>query len=417
MRVDPSYAKAMPTLEARRGSVIRAALGAHHYRFIGIEIRPRKNVFLYNLVLLGEAETSPEEVPHHIVFDRCYLHGDPKKGTRRGIAMNSAHTAVVDSHLSDFKEIGADSQAIAGWNGPGPFKIVNNYIEGAGENVIFGGAPPTIDRLIPSDIEIRHNHFSKPLSWKMGEPNYGGKPWAVKNLFELKNARRVLIEENLFEHNWVHAQNGFAILFTVRGDDGRVPWAAVEEVTFTSNVVRHTAGGINILGRDDNGPSGQSRRILIKNNLFEDVGADRWGGGGRLFQLLNGTAEVVIDHNTALQTGNILTVDGPPHTGFVYVNNLTPHNEYGIFGGGVGVGNPAIQKYLPGAVIRKNVMAGGNPAQYPPNNFFPSSLSGAGFINLAGGDYRLADSSPYRRAGTDDQDVGADFDRLRRGKR
>ena len=46
------------------------------------------------------------------------------KGTRRGIALNSGATAVIDSHLADFKEVGADSQAIAGWNGPGPFKIV-----------------------------------------------------------------------------------------------------------------------------------------------------------------------------------------------------------------------------------------------------------------------------------------------------
>jgi len=58
--------------------------------------------------------------------------------------MNSRHTAVIDSHLSDFKEVGADSQAIAGWNSPGPFRIENNYLEAAGENVMFGGADPAI---------------------------------------------------------------------------------------------------------------------------------------------------------------------------------------------------------------------------------------------------------------------------------
>ena len=52
------------------------------------------------------------------------------------------YLAVVDSHLADFKEEGADSQAIAGWSGPGPFKIANNYLEAAGENVMFGGADP-----------------------------------------------------------------------------------------------------------------------------------------------------------------------------------------------------------------------------------------------------------------------------------
>ena len=76
--------------------------------------------------------------------------------------MNSASTAIVDSYISDIHEVGADSQAICCWNGPGPFKIVNNYLEAAGENVMFGGADPSIAELVPSDIEFRHNHCFKP---------------------------------------------------------------------------------------------------------------------------------------------------------------------------------------------------------------------------------------------------------------
>ena len=117
---------------------------AHHYRFVGIEFGPARGTFLRDLVQLGLNHTDVDAVPHHIIFDRCYLHGDPQKGTRRGIAMNSGSTAVIDSYLSDFKEAGADSQAIAGWNGPGPFKIANNFLEAAGENVLFGGADPSI---------------------------------------------------------------------------------------------------------------------------------------------------------------------------------------------------------------------------------------------------------------------------------
>ena len=207
-RVTPSHASLMPKLEAFSGSVINTAPGAHHYRFVGIEIRPASGTFLYNLVLLGNGETSVDQLPHHIVFDRCYLHGDPQAGTRRGIAMNGAHLAVIDSYLADFKEAGADSQAVGGWAGPGPFKIVNNYLEGAGENVMFGGADPVIRDVVPSDIEIRGNHIAKPLTWRIGDPTYAGTPWTVKNLLELKNARRVLIEGNLFEYSWAHAQGG-----------------------------------------------------------------------------------------------------------------------------------------------------------------------------------------------------------------
>ena len=33
-------------------------------------------------------------------------------------------------------------------------------------------------------------------------------------------------------------------------------------------------------------------------------------------------------------------------------------------------------------------------------------------MNLAGGSYRLASTSPYKSAGTDGKDIGADFDAL-----
>ncbi len=406
-RVDPADAPLMPKLEASSGSVIVAARGAHHYRFIGIEIRPRNGVFLYDLVLLGHDETAVSRLPHHVIFDRCYLHGDSEKGSRRGIAMNSRDTAVIDSYLSDFKEAGGDAQAIAGWNGPGPFKIVNNRLEGAGENVLFGGADPAIRDLVPSDIEIRGNHFSKPLSWKMDDPGYAGTPWTVKNLFELKNARRVLIDGNLFERNWVHAQTGFAILFTVRNQDGGSPWSVVEDVTFVNNVVRHTASAVNILGYDNNYPSQQTRRILIKNDVFDDVGGVQWGGGGRLFQLLDGAADVVIDHNTAFQTGHIIMAEGRSNAGFIFQNNIAPHNEYGIFGADMGTGQPALERYFPGAIVRKNAIIGGNAAQYPPDNFFPASLGDVGFVECAGGSYCLPPASPYQHAGTDGQALGA----------
>jgi hypothetical protein len=166
--------------------------------------------------------------PHHLVLDRCYIHGDPALGSRRGLALGSRETAVVDSWFSDFKEGAADSQAIAGWNGAGPFRIENNTLEAAGENVMFGGADPKIHGLVPSDIEILRNHFRKPLAWKKDDPSFAGTPWSTKNLFELKNARRVLVSGNLFEQNWVSSQSGFAILFTVRNQDGRSPWSAVE---------------------------------------------------------------------------------------------------------------------------------------------------------------------------------------------
>ena len=399
-RVARADAAHMPRLVASAGAAVLLAMpGAHHYRFVGLEISPSDGVYLNTLLQLGDSEKTAEAQPHHIVIERCYLHGDAKKGTRRGIALNSRHTAVVDSYLSDFKEASADSQAIGGWNGAGPFRIENNYLEAAGENVMFGGADPTVRDLVPSDIVVVRNHMAKPLRWKKDDPQYEGTDWAVKNLFELKNARRVLVEGNVFEYNWPHAQNGFAILFTVRNQDGGAPWSVVEDVTFVNNIVRHVAGGINVLGKDDNHPSQQTRRIAIRNNLFLDVGGP-WGNG-RLFQLLDGTHSISIDHNTALQTGSILFGgDHAPHTGFVFQNNIVPHNEHGISGSGTEAGTQTLARYFPRAVIRGNVIIGGNQGRYPTGNAFADSAEEAGIAALRSGDLKgLATRPPRASAG------------------
>jgi glycosyltransferase involved in cell wall biosynthesis len=386
-RVGPADAARMPRLVAEGNNVIEAMPGAHHYHLVGLEVSPVEGNYVTSLIQLGDRERTVDTQPHHIVIERSYLHGDKRKGGRRGVALNSRQTAVVDSYLADFKEAGADSQAISGWNGAGPFRIENNYLEAAGENVMFGGADPATPQLVPADIEVRRNHLTKPLRWKVGDPSFEGTEWSVKNLFELKNARRVLIEGNVFERAWTHAQNGFAILFTVRNQDGGAPWSTIEDVTFVNNIIRHAGGGVNVLGHDDNHPSQQTRRLEIRNNVFLDVGGS-WGAG-RLFQLLDGTSNITIAHNTALQTGSILFGgDHAPHTAFVFQGNIAPHNEHGITGSGTESGIQTLARYFPRAVVRDNVIVGGDAGRYPRDNAFPGSLDEAGIASLRRGELR-----------------------------
>jgi hypothetical protein len=415
-RVTPASRAAMAAIVGVPGApALSTAPGAHHFRFVGIEFRPAPGTYTYGLIRLGSHEaTSAAQQPHDIVFDRCYIHGDPVTGGKRGVEVNGARIAIVDSHLSEWKGFGQEAQAIGGWNGPGPFKFVNNRIEAAGENILFGGADPRIPNLVPSDIEVRGNLFTKPLAWN----HHDSRTWdgrsrpTVKNIFELKSAQRVLIDGNVFEHNWVDAQAGTAILFTPRNQEGGAPWTIVADVTFTNNIVRHAASGLVILGHDYLYPSRQTQRILIRNVLFEDIGGARWGGGGRLFEFYDGSRDVVIEHVTAFHTGNVVTANGPAHTGFVFRNVIAPHNAYGVIGTGTAVGTGTLTAYFPGAQFARNVLAGGPAWVYPADNSFPLTLDGVGFVNRAGGDYRLADWSPFKRLATDGSDPGVDVDAL-----
>ena len=413
-RVSPQHAALMPKLlsPGNNQPALDTAPFAHHYRLLGIELAPRDaSVYVREIIRLGDgslAQNSLSMVPHHIILDRCYIHAHPTQDTIRGVALNSAETSIINCYISEFHSKGFDAQAVWGWNGPGPFHIINNYLEASGENLGFGGADPGILNMIPSDIEIRHNTLSRPLAWR-GQ-------WMVKNLFELKVGQRVVVEGNIMENNWAHAQAGYAIQLTVRNQDGASSWNAIRDVIIRNNIIRHVGGGINLLGRDDNYASEQMSGVRIENNLFEDVSGATWGGNGNFIQMTT-TAGVVVDHNTVIHTGSIInaypTTNNPGQSpGFVMKNNIVVHNDYGIFGGGQSPGMASINVYFPGSVFQRNVMAGAEAGRYPLDNYYPGKLEEVQFVNSAGGDYRLAPSSRYKRRGTDGKDPGCDFEAL-----
>lgn len=419
-RVTPDQARLMPVIRSPNTSpALATAPGAHHWRLQWLMFEANAGGF-NDIITLGDGSTAQRElsaVPHHLILDGLIIRGHPTAGQKRGIALNSGETIIRNSDIRGIKAAGQDSQAICGWNGPGPYLIENNYLEAAGENVMFGGADPAIPNLVPSDIVFRRNYVTKPLAWRDED-----SPWTVKNLFELKNAQRVLVEWNVFEHSWSAAQTGYAILFTPMNQDGAAPWTVVADITFQHNLVRRSAAGINMLGQDYQAPSRETRRITIRENLFSEIDASQWGGDGRFLQIGDGPSDIVIDHNTVLQSGTFMLLygkqDGRPRLvqNMRLTSNLGLHNEYGILGEEFAVGAPSIAAYLPGAEVRANVLGGGDERRYPPGNHFPSREALFNeFVNAAAADYRLRPGSALRTAGVGGSPVGANVEALLRG--
>jgi hypothetical protein len=411
-RVTPAYAALLPKLKSPTVEpALRTDPGAHHYRLMFLEFPPTYQGY-YDIMRLGDgsdAQNTLSMVPYELVLDHIYMHGDPIYGQKRGIALNSASTTITNSYIAGIKAIGQDSQAIAGVNGPGPFTIVNNYLEAAGENIIFGGSDPAIPNLVPSDIVVRGNHLYKPLAWR-SQPQ-----WTLKNLFELKNAQRVVVDGNIMENNWEGGQSGYAVLFTVRNQDGGCPWCVVQDVQFTNNIVRNASGGFNILGRDNNHPSLETNNIVVRNNLFENISGAQFGGQGRFLMMNGGGHDYTFDHNTVLQDGWTMVYAGDPIQNFVFTNNIGPDYSWAVMGDGQAPGNATIAVLFPYSMFRGNIFAGSNPSTYPAGNHYPASLAAVGFVNyvpLAGGNYRLALTSLFRNAGNDGKDVGVDIDAM-----
>ncbi len=196
---------------------------------------------------------------------------------------------------------GQDSQAIAAWNSPGPFVIRNNYLEAAGENIMFGGAHISVPGVIPSDITVEGNLLTKDPGWR-------GTSWTVKNVFELKNARRVIVRRNILQFTWGGAQAGFAVVLTPRNSSGQTPWVVVSDVEFSGNVVAHSGSAFNLLGHDDTDAERPARSCRHQRQPgVRHRRRLRGTAPGPSPRLAASRADITFDHNTVMHSGNIVT--------------------------------------------------------------------------------------------------------------
>jgi len=433
------------------GSPVTFLSGANHYRLLGLEItRPAAIKGAGVLIALDNLG-----VADHIVLDRSWLHGTKQDDTQDGISLQGMnYAAVVDSYFSDFHctaGTGActDAHAVGGGSGnhqDGPYKIAGNFLEASGEAVMFGGGAAT---LTPTDIEIRRNHFFKPMQWMPGNPNFvggvSGKPFVVKNHLELKNAIRVLAEANLMENSWGgFSQTGHAILLTPKSQHTRdgnnvCPICQVADVTIRYTRISHAGGGMvfatAISGNGDGtgAPALSGTRWSVHDVVLDDINHN-YVGSGALFEVQNGwptnpVNTVTVNHITGFPDpgSHILSMGNQQANqqmyAFTFTNNIVTTGRYPVWSTGGGDtscayhGTPAQKvascfatyKFLNNALI--STPPAFPPSSWPAGNLFSPTPNDAQFVRYnenGGGDYTLRSTSPYKNGGTDGRDLGAD---------
>jgi hypothetical protein len=395
-RVGPANAPTMAKIVARGEgkSAVTAEKGANHFRFTGIEFTSDGSGYVYNLVLFGNGEAAAD-LPHDLEIDRCYLHTAKTGVIRRGVAVNSAKTAITNSYFEGFGFAGEETQGIAGWTGTRNVRIINNYVEGGAENILFGGADPGSPGLIPMDIEIRGNHLNKPVAWAHGV--------TVKTLFELKNAKRVEFIGNLLTNNF----QGPAFRITIRDQGGKAPFSTIEDVTIRDNIIDHAADGINILGKDDTYPSQVLKRLTIQNNLFLHLASSgNFDGSGYFIQVADGE-DITIANNTVFNSGNITSFYGTLPRRFVFRDNIVNHGNYGVHGLD-DLKSAAARAMFGGNVVMNLNNVGSDDTALPPGSAFVPTLKAVGFVDIAANDFRLAPSSKFKGKGSNGSDPGCD---------
>jgi hypothetical protein len=438
-------------LTATNNGPIVFAAGANHYRLVGLEItRPAGTG-----VVTALASIAPNGTANNIIFDRVWMHGTAQDETTRGVDLDGGtYVSVVDSSFTDFHCISVtgsctDAQTISGGLGStpnGPYKIVDNFLEASGETILFGGGAATS---VPADIQISHNHMFKPLTWMKGQAGFvggsNGNPFIVKNLFELKNAQRLLLEGNRMEDAWGgFSQVGFAIVLTPKsqagsGNSNLCPICVVTDVTIRFNSISHVAAGLQIANAlsDNGGAALDGERYSIHDVVIDDIDGVKFGGPGEFAQVsVSAGAPLLqnlwINHITAFPPATLFVIgdqlqSSPPINNFLFNNSIVNAGTYPVWSSGDGgTSNCAVHDVpittfnacFTGSSFKSNAIITAVPgaaATWPALNFFPGSTNAVGFTNYNsgnGGDYHLQASSPYKGAGTDGKDLGADIDGL-----
>ncbi len=434
-------ARLLATVVARRPEGVSVG---DHLRFIGIEWTTPPEANISRIVAAEHTD--------HVIFDRNWFHAadGAEVGHGVGIIHGSHMIAVINSYVSGLNCVArtgkcTDATGIGGGGGDEPIsalKIYNNFIEAAGENVLFGGSAATI---VPTDIEIRRNHLFRPMLWKQGEPGYtptaSGNPYIVKNNFELKSAIRLLFEANLLENSWGgFSQNGFSILLTPKNQSNLCPVCRVNDVTVRFNRIRNVAGVLQIANAlsKTGGATTDGGRYSI-HDLFADGLHDKDFKGGGPFLILVSTQppvhDIQIDHVTAFVTGVMLSIlnDGPKLPNFTLTNSVFSIGDrrQPVASAGGGPESCASKSQARGAEavlqacfdpfkLDKNLIITGR-GSFPKGNIVVGSPEAAGIRDVKNGvskDPRLCHEkgpgcpkvSPGAGAASDGRDLGADID-------
>jgi uncharacterized protein YjdB len=363
-------AKLARILTPNNMAAVATALTAHHWRLTGLELGGTTAASeISGIVRFGDGSGSQNSlslVAHDLVLDRAFVHGLSTQAVRRCVSLQSATSAIVDSWISDCHSNNGDSQAIVGWNGPGPYLIQNNHLEGGHQGLFFGGADPAITNLSPSDITVRGNHITRPTAWR--------GVWQTKTIIETKNARRMLVEGNVIENVWPDGQAGYALLLKSENQSGSANWSQSTDITVRYNRIRNVANGFNLAANQGSYTTVPAARLTIVDNAMDNLGAP-YGGEAIPLQILGAVADAIVAHNAWSNAGNqAISFDGSATTRLVIHSNVLPNGLYGVKGTGTGTGSATLNVYAPGGIFSYVEMVYADCSVYPSTTMCPGAI-------------------------------------------
>ncbi len=266
---------------------------------------------------------------------------------------------------------------------------------------MFGGADPFIANLVPSDITLRQNYISKPAELARagmdGQEPDRAEERAARHDRRQPDRKQLGRRPDRLRHPADAAQSGR------NGAVDRRAAGAVHEQ-------HRPARGVGVQRARARQPERQPQPPTPSPSatICSSMSARRTGAApARSCSPTAATASswtTTLSSRTARRSSMRIPrlCSSDPH------QQHRPRQHLGDHGQRHGSWQRTLARYYPGAHVHRNVFIGGNAATYPVDNFYPASAAAVGFVDVAGGNYRLTTASPYVNAATDGTAVGAD---------
>jgi hypothetical protein len=382
---------------------IQLPSGTHHWWFIGMEVVGHPTATGYRLI--SDPDSDPiatmSDVPHHMVFDRCYVHEGAASTMRAGFYMSFAYVSIINSEIGPFKYNSEETKGVLSVNAPGPITIYNNSIVAGSQAHLSGGVGSVSADLHPSTHAFRNNRLWHDPAWE-GTFN-------VKYIVEVKQGDNFIYDGNIIEYSWGNPAGAGELFLFNMFREGQA-YGHTQDIQVTNNWGRH-----GVMAYNGSGSEAAVSRVILHNNLFEDINSANWGNGAPTRGILiSNHVDFKATHNTFLTTGGMaIGMYGTSSSGSVVDDNIWTDTEFEVWDiDGGAFGTTALNAKMPSGSFLNNIVAGASIGSYPATTLGPTNTE-INFTNYNGGDggnYILLSSSPgYQTASDAPADRGANI--------
>lgn len=442
------------------------ATGDSKWAFIGAIVRrgtatPSSAAFTLVQVSYSSA-TSIADLPHDHIFLWSWIDGinynsGTIHSTVRGIYADGYKLAFRNSVATGFGHTGNDTQAILTLAGGGRLAVDNSLLEASGENFMSGGGSPNAN-FLPSDLHFRRCYFVKRQEWNPASSLYYGSSASVKNLFEMKQGKRVLIEACILENCWTDAQNGGGLLLKTTNQDNTTRATETSDITTLNTIIRHVgtpletsfveygAGSspfnsasttplnrweaVNVLGISESAArTNSATRVGLVINAGN--GGDEYKSGTvygpfkvRWYTAISKHSEGFGNNMQLLKQMGAASAVEDSVIDYAGSYGVTSNGVYGVSADAfdqtlITPARNAFAQSLPGRWLRRADFQTLFPAQYTAGLWDeneggsdPRPAPSNWFVDKAGGNYRVNAAASFKGLALDGNDPGADIDLL-----